>query len=98
RVGAHFHNQFEEVFVIFDGEAQFTIDGHTSVLKAPAGAPVRMGHSHAIYNHTSETVEWMNINVTALKGWYDAFDLGDSRASATVEANPSFMVMRLDRS
>ena len=37
-IGAHFHNQCEEMFVIFDGEAQFTIDGHTSVLKAPAGA------------------------------------------------------------
>jgi len=97
-IGAHFHNNCEEMFIILSGEAQFTIDGHTSVLKAPAGAPVRMGHSHAIYNHTSETVEWMNINVTAIKGWYGAVDLGDSRASATVEANPSFMVMRLDRS
>ncbi len=38
-IGAHFHNQCEEMFVIFDGEAQFTIDGRTSVLKGPAGAP-----------------------------------------------------------
>ena len=36
-IGAHFHNQCEEMFVIFDGEAQFTIDGRTSVLKGPAG-------------------------------------------------------------
>src|SRR4029453_1437473 len=28
-IGAHFHNQCEEMFVIFDGEAQFTIDGRT---------------------------------------------------------------------
>ena len=27
-----------------------------------------MGHSHAIYNHTDKPVEWMNINVTAIKG------------------------------
>jgi hypothetical protein len=26
-IGAHFHNACEEMFVIFDGEAQFTIDG-----------------------------------------------------------------------
>jgi mannose-6-phosphate isomerase-like protein (cupin superfamily) len=96
-IGAHFHNNCEEMFIILNGEAQFTIDGHTSVLKGPAGAPVRMGHSHAIYNHTNETVEWMNINVTAIKGWYDAFDLGDSRAGAAVDSNPNFMVMRLDR-
>ena len=49
-IGAHFHNNCEEMFIILNGEAQFTIDGHTSVLKGPAGAPVRMGHSHAIYN------------------------------------------------
>lgn len=35
-IGAHFHNQCEEMFVIFDGEAQFTIDGRTSLLKGPA--------------------------------------------------------------
>jgi mannose-6-phosphate isomerase-like protein (cupin superfamily) len=29
-IGAHFHNQCEEMFIILDGEAQFTIDerGH----------------------------------------------------------------------
>ena len=42
-IGAHFHNQCEEMFVIFDGEAQFTIDGRTSVLKGPAGAPDQDG-------------------------------------------------------
>src|SRR5919106_4819210 len=93
-IGAHFHNECEEMFVIFDGEAQFTIDGHTSVLKGPAGAPVRMGHSHAIYNHTDKPVQWMNINVTAIRGWYDAFDLSDPRVGATVEKIPVFMAMR----
>ena len=38
-IGQHFHNYCEEMFVIFDGEAQFTIDGRTSTLKGPAGAP-----------------------------------------------------------
>ena len=65
-IGAHFHNYCEEMFVILDGEAQFTIDGRTSTLKAPAGAPTRMGHSHAIYNPTDKPVQWMNINVTAV--------------------------------
>jgi mannose-6-phosphate isomerase-like protein (cupin superfamily) len=44
------------MFVIFDGEAQFTIDGRTAVLKGPAGALCRMGHSHAIYNATDKPV------------------------------------------
>lgn len=96
-IGAHFHNQCEEMFVIFDGEAQFTIDGRTSLLKGPAGAPCRMGHSHAIYNPTDKPVQWMNINVSAMKGTYDAFNLGDARQDVPLDPIPVFMNMRLDR-
>ena len=96
-IGHHFHNQCEEMFVIFDGEAQFTIDGRTSVLKAPAGAICRMGHSHAIYNATDKPVQWMNINVSAVKGAYDAFNLGDDRRDVPLDPIPVFMSMRLDR-
>src|SRR5687768_5205399 len=95
-IGAHFHNYCEEMFVILDGEAQFTIDGRTSTLKGPAGAPARMGHSHAIYNATDTPVQWLNINVTAFRGVYDAFDLGDNRVGAALDPIPQFMTMRLD--
>jgi len=97
-IGAHFHNQCEEMFMIFDGEAQFTVDGRTSIVKGPAGAPTRMGHSHAIYNHTDKPVQWMNINVSAYKAVYDAFDLNDSRVGAPLDPVPVFMSMSLDRS
>jgi mannose-6-phosphate isomerase-like protein (cupin superfamily) len=96
-IGAHFHNQCEEMFVIFDGEAQFTIDGRTSVLKGPAGAPCRMGHSHAIYNASDRPVQWMNINVSAIKGKYDAFDLRDGRVGVPLDPIPVFMTMKLSR-
>jgi mannose-6-phosphate isomerase-like protein (cupin superfamily) len=96
-IGGHFHNNCEEMFVIFDGEAQFTIDGRTSTLKAPAGAPTRMGHWHAIYNHTDKPVQWMNINVTQFKNQYDAFDLRDGRENVPIDPIPQFMTMRLDR-
>jgi mannose-6-phosphate isomerase-like protein (cupin superfamily) len=96
-VGHHFHNRCEEMFVIFGGEAQFTIDGRTSLIKGPAGAPCRMGHSHAIYNPTDKPVEFMNINVSAVKGRYDAFNLGDARLGVPVDPIPVFMAMRLDR-
>src|SRR5579875_2759534 len=96
-IGHHFHNRCEEMFVIFDGEAQFTIDGRTSVLKGPAGAPCRMGHSHAIYNPSSKPVEFMNINVSAVKGKYDAFNLDDPRVGVPLDPIPVFMTMRLDK-
>ena len=96
-IGAHFHNTCEEMFVILDGEAQFTIDGRTSTLKGPAGAFCRMGHSHAIYNAGDKPVQWMNINVSAIKGAYDAFDLKDGRTGAPLDLIPAFMSMQLDR-
>jgi mannose-6-phosphate isomerase-like protein (cupin superfamily) len=97
-IGHHFHNQVEEMFVILDGEAQFTIDGRTSLLKGPVGAPCRMGHSHAIYNPTDKTIQWMNINVALRKGSYDAFDLGDGRSNVQqLDPVPVFITMRLDR-
>ena len=96
-IGAHFHNYCEEMFVILDGEAQFTIDGRTATLKGPAGAPTRMGHSHAIYNATDRPVQWLNINVTAFRGIYDAFDLGDNRVGAPIDPVPQFISMHLDR-
>jgi mannose-6-phosphate isomerase-like protein (cupin superfamily) len=96
-VGHHFHNQCEEMFVIFNGEVQYTIDGRTSVLKGPVGAPCRMGHSHAVYNHTDQQLEIMNINISTFKGKYDAFNLGDARVGVPLDPIPVFMTMHLDR-
>jgi mannose-6-phosphate isomerase-like protein (cupin superfamily) len=96
-IGHHFHNRCEEMFVIFDGEAQFTIDGRTSVLKAPAGAPTRAGHSHAIYNPSDRAIQWMNINVGMFQGRYDAFNLDDGRVDVPLDPVPVFMTMRLYR-
>lgn len=97
-VGHHFHNTCEEMFVIFDGEAEFTIDGRTSVLKGTVGAPTRMGHSHAIYNPSDKPVEFMNINVASIKGHYDAFNLDDARTNvASKDSIPVFMTMNLDK-
>jgi mannose-6-phosphate isomerase-like protein (cupin superfamily) len=56
-----------------------------------------LGHSHAIYNQTDKPVQWMNINVSAMKGTYDAFDLGDPRVDVQLDRIPVFMTMRLDR-
>jgi mannose-6-phosphate isomerase-like protein (cupin superfamily) len=95
-IGQHFHNHCEEMFVIFNDEAEFTINGRTSTLKGTVGAPDRMGSSHAIYNATDHDVEWMNINVGTSKV-YDAFNLGDDRVGAAQDRIPQFVTMRLDK-
>jgi mannose-6-phosphate isomerase-like protein (cupin superfamily) len=95
-IGEHFHNRCEEMFVILSGQAEFTINGRTSLLKAPVGAPDRMGGAHAIYNPTDQPVEWMNINVGASKV-YDTSDLGDARVGVAKDPIPQFITMKLDR-
>ncbi|HET7214942.1 MAG TPA: cupin domain-containing protein [Terriglobia bacterium] len=94
-VGHHFHNRCEEMFIILGDEAQFTINGRTSTLKGPAGAPCVMGHSHAIYNPSNRPIEFLNINVSAVKGRYDAFNLNDPRIGVPLDPIPVFMTMRL---
>jgi mannose-6-phosphate isomerase-like protein (cupin superfamily) len=96
-IGHHFHNVVEEMFVILDGEAQFTIDGRTASVKGPAGVLCRFGHSHAIYNPGPGPVQWMNLNVSLVAGVYDNFDLGDTRVGAALDAIPTFMTIRLDK-
>lgn len=96
-IGQHFHNRCEEMFVILDGEAQFTIDGRTSLLQGPAGAPDRLGHAHAIYNPTDKPLQWININVGLTKT-YDAFNLDDPRVGVPLDPIPQFITMHLDRS
>lgn len=95
-IGQHFHNDCEEMFVILDGEAEFTINGRTALLKGPAAVPNRIGHSHAIYNASDTPVQWLNINVGNSKN-YDAFDLNDARVGAPLDPVPQFISMRFDR-
>jgi mannose-6-phosphate isomerase-like protein (cupin superfamily) len=95
-IGQHFHNQCEEMFVILDGDAQFTIDGRTATLGGPGAVPDRMGHAHGLYNPGDRPLQWLNINVGMTKR-YDTFDLGDSRVGAAIDPIPQFIGMRLDR-
>ena len=104
-IGHHFHNATEEMFLIFGDDAQFTVDGRTSVVKGPAGVPVRSGHSHAIYNPSDKPIEWMNISVRLSDGPAAgrgadpsaSFDLGDARVGAPLDAVPVFMTTKLHR-
>lgn len=96
-IGHHFHHSIEEMYVILNGEAEFTINGRTAKIKAPAVVPCKMGDSHAIYNASSEPIRWLNFAVSEKKGMSDAFDLGDARVGASLEPIPSFVSARLEQ-
>lgn len=96
-IGHHFHHNIEEMYVILNGEAEFTINGRTSKIKAPAVVPCKMGDSHAIYNSSGERIRWMNFAVSLTKGRSDNFDLGDARVGAALDPIPAFVSSRLER-
>lgn len=62
-IGQHFHNGSDEMFLILDGDCEFTVNGHTSLLPGPVGVPCRSGDSHAVYNPSDKPVDWVNFNV-----------------------------------
>lgn len=95
-IGHHFHNTIEEMYIILDNEAEFTVDGRTSLLSGVVGAPCRMGHSHAIYNSSDRPTEWLNIGVSSRKNIGDAFDLDDDRVGVAMDPKPVFMTVRLE--
>ncbi|MEZ5041236.1 MAG: cupin domain-containing protein [Saprospiraceae bacterium] len=96
-IGHHFHHSIEEMYLILDGEAEFTINGRTAKIKAPAIVPCKMGDAHAIYNPTNAPLKWLNFAVSRRKGQGDAFDLGDDRVGAALDPVPSFVFARLEQ-
>ena len=96
-IGHHFHHEMEEMYVMLDGEAEFTINGRTSRLQGPVAVPCKMGQSHAIYNSGDKPVRWLNFAVSAKKGKGDSFDLNDDRVGVRLDPTPVFVSTRLDR-
>jgi mannose-6-phosphate isomerase-like protein (cupin superfamily)/heme-degrading monooxygenase HmoA len=85
------------MYVILDGEAEFTVNGRTSKIKGPAVVPCKMGDAHAIYNSSGKTLRWLNFGVSTTKGRGDNFDLGDNRAGAPLDPIPQFVSSQLRR-
>jgi mannose-6-phosphate isomerase-like protein (cupin superfamily)/heme-degrading monooxygenase HmoA len=96
-IGHHFHHTIEEMYVLLTGEAEFTVNGRTSKIKAPAIVPCKMGDAHAIYNSSKEPVRWLNFAVSETKGRADNFDLGDTRVGAAIDLIPVFVSGRLEQ-
>ena len=96
-IGHHFHHQIEEMYVILSGEAECTINGRTSKIKAPAVIPCKKGDSHAIYNATNDKLKWLNFAVSTTKGKADNFDLNDARVGVSLDVIPNFVYASMDK-
>jgi mannose-6-phosphate isomerase-like protein (cupin superfamily) len=99
-IGEHFHHSMEEMYVLLEGEAEFTINGRTSLIKAPALVPCKLGDAHGMYNTSGKTAKWLNFGVGKTRGNNGGvFNLGDPRLPGTtpLDAIPQFVSGRLER-
>ena len=97
-IGEHIHRTMEEMYIIFDSPARYTVDGCTAELPAGSMVLCPMGSSHGIYNPTDREVQIMNIGVALERGKYDVVDFNDDLVSARVESPAPFLHTRLDKS
>ncbi len=98
-LGEHVHRRMEEMYVILDGAAQFTVGGRTAEIPGPGMALCPMGSSHGIYNFTDKPIQFLNWAVSYEGRKYDAvnFSKENDLVDSIVEAPPTFRWAVLDR-
>ena len=97
-IGAHYQAGMEDMFFAFNQPAEFTINGHTSLLPAGSMVPCPLESWHGIYNNSDTPLEWMNIGVSIVKDKYKVIDLADSLTDRRCETPPEFLWNNFDRS
>ena len=97
-IGEHVHRDMEEMYYIFNGVAQFTVNGVTAELPGPCCVLCPRGGSHGIYNHTDETLQWLNVAVSDEKGKGDAVDLGNDLTNQRIVSPVPFMWTPIEQS
>ena len=97
-IGEHIHRKMEEMYIVFDGAAQFTVNGRTAELPAGSMALCTTGASHGIYNASDKPVQFMNLAVSMEKGKYDSIEYDEDLTRQKVESPAPFAWAQFDRS
>jgi mannose-6-phosphate isomerase-like protein (cupin superfamily) len=97
-IGEHIHRTMEEMYIVLDGPAEFTVNGHTSFLPAGSSALCQKKSSHGIYNPTDKPVNFINLAVSDVKGEYDNVDYNDDLSDAKLESPAAFLWGNFDKS
>ena len=98
-IGEHLHRHVEEVFIILNAPAQFTVNGKTAELPARSMVVCNLNNSHGIYNHNADTdLDWLFFAVTDVKGNGDSINFGEDLTNKKIESPAPFKFTTLDRS
>jgi mannose-6-phosphate isomerase-like protein (cupin superfamily) len=89
-IGHHFHTNSDEMFLILDGDCQFTVNGQTALIKGPVGVPCKAGNSHAVYNPSSKAVDWVNFQVLIADPVQQATTVGPPSQGAGMQRRGSY--------
>jgi mannose-6-phosphate isomerase-like protein (cupin superfamily) len=93
----HSHPNMDELYVLLDGEAEFTVNGHTSLLKAPVIVPNKKGDSLSIYNPADSPLRLLSFIVSESKGKRDTIVPAKKHIAARLDDTPAFTYRQLDR-
>jgi mannose-6-phosphate isomerase-like protein (cupin superfamily) len=89
-IGHHFHTNSDEMFLILDGDCQFTVNGQTALIKGPVGVPCKAGNSHAVYNPSSKAVDWVNFQVLVADPVQPAATVGPPAQGSGMQRRSSY--------
>ncbi|MHB9028999.1 MAG: cupin domain-containing protein [Candidatus Latescibacterota bacterium] len=97
-IGEHGHRNAEEMYIVFNASAEFTVDGRTALLPAGSSALCPLGSTHALYNNSDVPLEWMTIAASKDKGKGDeGIAYGAVPIKAKIESPAPFRWERFDR-
>ena len=94
----HYHNGYNEVFLVTRGEMVFVINGQAKTVRAGESVDLPPGTLHTFSNKSDEPCEWVNIH--SPKGFSAFFkDLGipDNQQNAMARSVDDEVIQRLMR-
>ncbi len=97
-IGEHHQKGMEDMFIVFNAPAEFTVGGRTSLLPTGSTVLCPMTSSHGIYNNSNVPLEWMNLAVSTEKGKFEVIDFGDNLTNQEIESPAPFKWAQFDRS
>ncbi len=96
-IGHHAHYASEEMYVVLEGAARLTHNGHTAEFTGGATFPCRLGDSHGMYNPSDRPVEFMVLAVRGPGVTPASESLDDDLVKASVGPPDPIPFQRLDR-
>ncbi len=71
----HYHRDYNEVFLVTEGEMEFVVDGEVRTVRAGESVDLPPDTFHTFSNKSDQPCTWINIH--SPKGFYDFFkDMG----------------------